>query len=584
MKFATLVVGSHAGVPLRIRDVAEVGLGQELRSGAATLNGEEIVLGTTLMLLGENSRTVSERVAAKLAEINRTLPDGVVARTVYNRSTLIDATIATVKRNLAEGALLVVVVLFLLLGNFRAALITALVIPLSMLFTLSGMVATGVSGNLMSLGALDFGLIVDGAVIIVENCLGRLAAAQQARGRLLARAERFAVVQSATREVVVPSLFGSFIIMVVYLPILTLTGVEGKMFTPMAQTVIMALIGAMIFSVTFVPAAVAIFLQGRVAESENFVMRGLRILYTPLLRMALARRGLVVLGAAVLIGLALLLAPRLGTEFIPSLDEGDLSIQALRIPGTSLTQSLALQQVLEKQIGKIPEVREFFARLGTAEIASDPMPPSISDGYVMLKPRSAWPDPGKSKAALIAEIEEAAAEIPGSNYEISQPIELRFNELISGVRSDLGVKIFGDDLEVLRATGRQIERLLARVPGAADVQTEQGSGLPVLTVQLDRAALGRYGLAAADVQELIAIALGGQEAGAIYEGDRRFPGCRATAGKSPHRLGSARVFTGAATRAALRRCAARARPGPLGRSEPVHPAQRRRPLRSHARP
>ena len=517
-----IVVGSSEGAPIYIRDIAEVELGKQLRTGAATLDGEEVVLGTTFMLMGENSRTVSVRVDDKIKEVNRTLPEGVVAKTVYNRTNLVDATIATVEKNLAEGAILVVVILFLLLGNIRAALLVALIIPLSMLFTITGMVQGKVSGNLMSLGALDFGIIVDGAVIIVENCIRRLAEEQHRLGRLLTRPERFALVADASIEVRRATMFGEAIIMIVYLPILTLTGVEGKMFIPMAVTVLLALGGAMIFSVTFVPAGVAIFLSGKVSEKENFLMRYAKKVYVPALHMAVASRGLVVTGAVVLLLLSLLVASRMGSEFIPSLDEGDIAIQALRVPGTSLTQSLEMQRVLEERLKKFPEVKESFARLGTAEVASDPMPPSIADGYVMLKPQKEWPNPDKSKAELIEEMNEALEELPGQNYEMSQPIQLRFNELISGVRSDLGVKVFGDDMDVLLKSATEINALLMKIPGAADVKVEQVTGLPVLTIQLNREAMARYGLNVGEVQEIIEIALGGKTAGQIFEGDRRF--------------------------------------------------------------
>ncbi len=518
-----IIVGSSGGVPIRIRDVAEVAIGQELRTGAATHDGQEVVLATAIMLLGENSRTVSARVDEKVREINRTLPAGVKAVAVYNRTNLVDATIATVQKNLLEGALLVVVVLFLLLGNFRAALLTALVIPLSMLFTITGMVAGKVSGNLMSLGALDFGIIVDGAVIIVENCLRRLAEDQHHRGRLLQRAERFETVFDATKEVIRPSLFGSIIIMVVYLPILTLQGVEGKMFVPMAFTVLAALAGAMLFSVTFVPATIALLIRGKVSEKENILMRGAKAIYRPLLRLSLANRPVVAVLALAVVVLCLLLGTRLGTEFIPSLDEGDVSMQAMRMPGTGLAQSVDMQGSIEKRLREFPEVKEVFARIGTSEVATDPMGPNIGDGYVMLKPNAQWPHPDESKPELVERMQAALAEVPGNNYEISQPIQQRTNELISGVRSDLGVKVFGDDLELLLKAGGQISAVLAKVPGASEVKVEQTTGLPFLTVELDRRALSRYGLNVADVQDSIAIALGGMEAGALFEGDQRFP-------------------------------------------------------------
>lgn len=517
-----IVIGSRHGVPVRISDVAEVREGRELRTGAATLNGEETVLGTAMLLIGENSRTVSQRVAAKLDEIARSLPEGVVARSLYDRTHLVEATISTVEKNLLEGALLVIVILFLILGNFKAAIATACVIPLSMLFTITGMVENRVSANLMSLGAIDFGIIIDGAVIIVENCLRLLAEEQHRRGRILTRAERFETILAGSQEVIKPSLFGTLIIAVVYLPVLTLTGVEGKMFTPMALTVLMALLGASILSMTFVPAAVAMLVTGRVSEKENWFMRGSRRIYVPLLSASIRNRGLVAGLAALLVIATGLVATRMGGEFIPSLDEGDVAVQALRVPGTSLTQSLEMQAALEKRLLQIPEVKEVFARTGTAEVATDPMPPSISDGYVMLKPRVQWPDPSKPKASLVTEIEKASEEIAGSNYELSQPIQLRFNELISGVRSDVGVKIFGDDLETLIQVATQVQSVLQAVPGAADVKTEQVAGLPVLTVKLNRAALSRLGLSVADVQAIVEIAVGGKSAGLVFEGDRRF--------------------------------------------------------------
>jgi cobalt-zinc-cadmium resistance protein CzcA len=517
-----IVIGSRNGVPVRIYDVADVQEGKDLRSGAATLDGKEMVLGTAMLLIGENSRTVAQRVATKLEQIGKSLPDGVVVRAIYDRTNLVDATIATVEKNLIEGALLVIVILFLILGNFKAAFVTALVIPLSMLFTITGMFENKVSANLMSLGAIDFGIIIDGAVIIVENCLRLLAHEQQSKGRLLTREERFETIIKGSREVIKPSLFGTLIIAVVYLPVLTLTGVEGKMFTPMALTVLFALLGASLLSMTFVPAAVALMVTGRFSEKENWFMRGAHRVYVPLLALSIRYRGVVAVSAAALLVVSGYAASRMGGEFIPSLDEGDIAIQALRIPGTSLTQSLEMQQMLEKRLLQLPEVKEVFARTGTAEVATDPMPPSISDGYVMLKPRDQWPDPKKPKSQLVKEVEAAAEDIAGSGYELSQPIQLRFNELISGVRSDVGVKIFGDDLDVLAQVASQVQSVLQNVQGAADVKTEQIAGLPVLTVKLDRQALSRLGISVADVQNIVEIAVGGKSAGLVFEGDRRF--------------------------------------------------------------
>ena len=517
-----IVIRNAQGVPVRIRDVAEVLLGKELRTGAATQNGQEVVLGTVFMLLGENSRTVSQRVAAKLVEVNRSLPAGVEAKTVYDRTSLVERTIATVSKNLLEGALLVVVVLLALLGNWRAALITAAVIPLSMLFLITGMVQNKVSANLMSLGALDFGLIVDGAVIIVENCIRRLALEQHRLNRVLDRGERFQAVYEATREVFKPSLVSVIVVVLVNLPIFALTGVEGKMFHPMAFTVVVALFGALILSVTFVPAAVALFVTGRVEERENRLMRGARGLYEPALRWVMGNKAPVVTGAVVAVALSGLLLTRMGSEFIPSLDEGDVALHALRIPGTSLTQAVEMQSALEKRLMQFPEVDKVFAKLGTAEIATDPMPPSVADNFVMLKPQDQWPDPKRSKENLVHAMQDAAQTIPGNNYEFTQPIQMRFNELISGVRSDVAVKVFGDDLDTLLQSGEQISSVLEGIPGAADVKVEQITGLPMLSVKLDRKKISRYGLSVGEVQDLIEVAIGGKQAGQVFEGDRRF--------------------------------------------------------------
>ncbi|MDY7574858.1 CusA/CzcA family heavy metal efflux RND transporter [Actimicrobium sp. CCI2.3] len=517
-----ILVGSRQGIPVRIRDVAEVVIGKELRTGAATENGREVVLGTVFMLIGENSRTVSRAVASKLDEINLSLPDGVFANTVYDRTTLVDKAINTVRKNLIEGALLVIAVLFLFLGNLRAALITAMVIPLAMLFTFTGMVTNAVSANLMSLGALDFGIIIDGAVVIVENCVRRLAHAQTNAGRTLTRTERFHEVFAAAREARRPLLYGQLIIMVVYLPIFALTGVEGKMFHPMAFTVVAALIGAMILSITFIPAAVALFIGNKVSEKENRVMSAARSAYAPMLRLAMANKSLVLTIAGVVIVLSGLLATRMGSEFVPSLDEGDIALHALRIPGTSLTQAIAMQAELERTIMQFPEVDKVFAKIGTAEIATDPMPPNVADNFVMLKPQSAWPDPTRSKADLLAAMQTAVANVPGNNYEFTQPIQMRFNELISGVRSDVAVKVFGDDMDVMNQAAEEISGVLSNVAGAADVKVEQTTGLPMLTIRIDREKTARLGLNVSDVQQVISTAIGGTEAGTLFEGDRRF--------------------------------------------------------------
>jgi len=517
-----LVVTTREGKPIFIRDIADVALGQELRTGAATENGNEVVLGTVFMLMGENSRTVAQRVAQKMEQINRSLPPGMSAKTVYDRTVLVDKTIRTVKANLLEGAALVIVVLFAFLGNFRAAIITALVIPLAMLFTISGMVTSKVSANLMSLGALDFGLIVDGSVIIIENCMRRFAEEQRKLGRLLTLEERFRLVYEATMEVRQATMFGELIIIVVYLPIFALTGVEGKMFHPMAVTVVIALIGAMLLSVTFVPAAVAIFLTGKVNEVENPTVLRVKQGFGVLLRKSLARPKVVVGGAALLFVVSLGLATRLGSEFIPSLDEGDIALHALRIPGTSLSQAVEMQRVLEHRIREFPEVSHTFTKIGTAEIATDPMPPSVADGFVILKDRSEWPDPNRSKREVVRAIEKALADIPGNNYEFTQPIQMRFNELIAGVRSDVAVKVFGDEMDTLFSNAERIATVLESVPGAADVKVEQVTGLPMLNIEFDRPRLARFGINIAEVQQVISTAIGGHVAGQLFEGDRRF--------------------------------------------------------------
>ena len=516
-----VIITEYDSVPIKIQDVASIGIGKELRSGAATQNGKETVLGTAMMLVGANSRTVARDVAEKLEEIQSSLPDGVVAVPVYDRTRLVDKAIATVTKNLLEGALLVIVVLFVLLGNFRAALITAAVIPLSMLATMTGMVRTGVSANLMSLGALDFGLIVDGAVIIVENSVRRLAQAQHNGGQQSLK-ERLNTVYEATSEVIRPSLFGVAIITVVYIPIFSLTGVEGKMFHPMAATVVMALLSAMVFSLTLVPAAVAVFLNGEISEKESVVITKAKSIYRPLLQLALKLRWVVIGFATILVAGSLWLATTLGSEFIPQLNEGDIALHAMRIPGTGLEQAVAMQEILEERIQSFPEVEKVFARLGTAEIATDPMPPNVADNFVILKPRDQWPDPSKTKDELVQEMEASLEQLPGNNYEFTQPIQMRFNELISGVRADLGIKVFGDDLEQLVATANDILKTINQVPGTADARVEQVTGLPTLSVIPKRTALGRYGLNVVELQEWVSAAIGGESAGLIYEGDRRF--------------------------------------------------------------
>ena len=521
-EIGAIVLDRREGVPIRVRDVAEVGEGLELRTGAATMDGREVVLGTVVMLIGQNSRDVARASAQRLQQVQASLPDGISVRPVYDRTALVDRTIATVGTNLAEGALLVIAVLFLLLGNIRAALITAAVIPLAMLATMTGMVRAGVSGNLMSLGALDFGLIVDGAVIIIENCLRRFGEAQARLSRRLTRQERHGVAASATVEVIRPSLYGVGIIAAVYIPIFALGGLEGKMFQPMAFTVVLALAAAMALSLTFVPAAVAVFLGGRVAAHDNAVMTAARKGYVPVLTWSLRRPGLLLPLAALFIVGCGVLATRLGSEFIPGLDEGDIAMHALRIPGTGIGQSVDMQLQLEAQLQQVPEVAHIFSKIGTPEVATDPMPPSVADTFIMLRPRADWPDPRKPKVAVLDELRQLAEAMPGNNYEFTQPIQMRFNELISGVRADVAIKVHGDDMDELARLGAAIAGIVAAVPGAADVRPEEVGGLPMLEIEPDREALARHGLDTAAVQDLVATAIGGETAGVFVEGDRRF--------------------------------------------------------------
>ncbi|MBI5155496.1 CusA/CzcA family heavy metal efflux RND transporter, partial [Candidatus Poribacteria bacterium] len=516
-----IVVTVEKGTPIYLRDVAEVLIGKELRTGSASENGKEVVVGTALMRLGENSRAVAAAVGAKLEEVRGSLPSGIAVRAVLNREVLVDATIRTVALSLLEGALLVIAVLFLTLGNIRAAVITALAIPLSMLIASTAMVRYGISGNLLSLGALDFGIIIDGAVIIVENCLRRLAEAQHAAGRQLTLRERLHEVFSASKQMIQPSAFGQAIIATVYLPILALTGVEGKMFHPMALTVIFALAGAFVLSLTFIPAMVALCITGKVREIESPIIRGAKRLYAPVLAFSLRLRWLVVVLAIAVFcgGIGLFL--RMGQEFIPPLDEGNLLIQSLRIPSTSLTQSTAMQLEVERVVSAIPEVELVFSKTGTAEVGFDPMPPSVSDTFIVLKPRSEWPDPATSKDEVGSRLMEAVASLPGQNYEIMQPIQMRFNELLAGTRGDLAVKVHGDDFDTMRSTANQIAALLNQVPGAESVTVEQTEGLPIMAIEVNRDAAARYGLSVADVHDVVSIAVGGLEAGQVFEGDRR---------------------------------------------------------------
>jgi heavy metal efflux system protein len=517
-------VKSVDGVPVYIRDVAQVIIGKELRTGAGTHNGEEVVIGTAMMLLGANSRTVSEGVHARMEEISKTLPENIKVKTLYNRTYLVDATLHTIEKNLVEGAIFVVVILLLLLGNLRAAVIVAFAIPLSMLFAVTGMVENKVSANLLSLGAVDFGIIVDGAVVFVENIVRRASEEQEHKGRRLTNNERLAVISDAGKQVAKPTLFGILIIMIVYLPILTLTGVEGKMFKPMSLVVIMALTGALILTFTFIPAACAMFLRGKFSEKESFIIRWIKGLYQPSLYWAIKMRWLTVALASVFLAFSAFIASGLGSEFVPELGEGALAVQPARIPSIGISTSIEMQKDTEKALmEEFPdEIESIFARTGTAEVATDPMGPNFSDTYLMLYPREEWTR-ASTQEELAGEIKEFLETIPGQNVEISQPIELRFNELISGVRSDLAVKIFGDDLDLLLKSGNEIAAVLTDIPGASDIKVEQVSGLSVLTIDIDREKIARYGLNVSDVQEVVSIAFGGEEAGTLYEGDRRFP-------------------------------------------------------------
>jgi cobalt-zinc-cadmium resistance protein CzcA len=522
IQIETIVLATIEGIPIRVRDIAEVIIGKEMRTGSASKDGHEAVVGTALMLIGANSRTVSQAVDEKLKEINKTLPSDIEAKAVLNRTKLVNATIKTVVSNLGEGAILVIAVLFLFLGQFRAALITAMVIPLSMLMTATGMVQSKISGNLMSLGAIDFGLIVDGAVIITENCLRRLTQKQHELGRTLELSERLQEVLTASKEMIQPTVFGQAIIITVYIPILTLTGVEGKMFHPMAMTVIFALVSAFVLSLTFVPAMIAVFVKGHLKEKENKIVEYSKRIYSPILDQSLKFPWWTISSGVVIFALSLILFYQLGQEFVPTLDERDIAMHAVRIPSTSLTQSTEMQTMVEKTIKKFPQVAYVYSKTGTAEMASDPMPPNVSDTFIILKPREEWPEPNLDKTNLIELIQTEVNKIPGNNYEFTQPIEMRFNELISGVRSDLAVKIYGDDFDVMQRAADHIANILRKIPGSADVKIAQTKGLPVLDVKIDREAASRLGINVSEGLDVLAIAAGGGKAGQIFEGDRRF--------------------------------------------------------------
>ncbi|MDB5512427.1 MAG: czcA [Enterovirga sp.] len=521
-EIGNVVVATRGGVPVRVKDVATVTIGRELRTGSASENGKEAVVGTALMLIGGNSREVAKAVDVRMKEIARSLPPSVEAKTVLDRTQLVDATVRTVAKNLAEGALLVVAVLFLLLGNIRAAIITALVIPVAMLITMTGMVQGRISANLMSLGALDFGLIVDGAVIIAENSLRHLAEKQHELGRRLSLEERLATVRRSAEEMIKPSVYGQAIIILVYVPLLTFTGVEGKMFAPMALTVIIALAAAFVLSLIFVPALIAIVITGRVQEKDVLLVRWLKALYRPALAGAVRHPGIVVTGAVILFFASGLMFLRLGQEFIPQLDEKNIAMHAMRIPSTSLTQSQEMQFAVEKAVTSFPQVAFVFSKTGTAEVAADPMPPNVSDTFIILKPEAGWPDPALPKERLIAEIQAKVGTIPGNNYEFTQPIQMRFNELLAGTRGDLAVKVFGEDFGTMLPAANQVATALRSVQGAQDVRVEQVTGLPLLEIGIDKAEIARLGLSHFAVQDVIGAAIGGREAGVMFEGDRRF--------------------------------------------------------------
>lgn len=516
---ANIVVktGNH-GVPIFVRDLGEIVTGATVRQGAVTADGKgEIVAGIAMMLKGENSRTVVDGVKQRVEQIRKTLPEGVELVPFYDRTELVNRTIRTVAKNLIEGALLVILVLFILLGNWRASLLVASVIPLSMLFAAICMVTFNVSGNLMSLGALDFGLIVDGAVIMVENAVRRRAEAQH----LASEEAPERTILEACLEVGRPVLFAVMIITIVYLPILSLTGIEGKMFKPMALTVVFALIGSLIFTLTYVPAAMTFLLRGKVEEKENMIMRKARELYAPALDWTIRNRGKALLIATALVAASFAVFPFLGAEFIPRLDEGSLALQVQRLPSVSLTESVRTAGMVESTLRQFPEVTRVISKTGRAEVATDPMGVDLSDVYVELKPPSQWTT-AHDRTALVEKMAEALEKnVPGANFSFSQPIELRVSELISGVRSDIAIKLFGDDLDMLKTKADEISRVAGRIPGAEDVKVEQVSGLPQLQIKPDRAAIARYGLNVEDVNDLVESLVAGKSAGVVYEGEQR---------------------------------------------------------------
>jgi len=520
--------GGGGATALRVKDVSNVVIGSGVRTGTATHDGKETVLGAALMLLGENSRIVSERVHERIQEIQNKLPKNVEIETLYNRTNLVNATISTVEKNLVEGAILVVVVLLLLLGNVRAAIIVATAIPLSMLFAITGMVQTRVSGNLMSLGAVDFGLIVDGAVVIAENIVRLLAEKQHQLGRLLNKQERIQTILTASKQVGTPTVFGVSIITIVYIPILTLTGVEGKMFVPMAMTVIFALIGALILALTLIPVLCSYFMTKKVSEEDNFIIRFAKRIYAPVLEFALRQRLIVLAGAVAIFVASMFVFNRLGAEFIPQLDEGSLAVQMIRTTSIGLEPSIKMQTAAEKLlIEKFPEITHTFARIGTAEVATDPMGVNVGDSYVMLKEPKEW---RKVNGKTISKDEltnlmaaELNANFPGQSYLFSQPIELRFNELLSGSRADIAIKVFGENYDELEKIAGEVREIVEKIPGAADVEFDAAGKSPVFQVTANREGMAKYNAQAGEINRTVESAFAGNEVGVIVDGNRRYP-------------------------------------------------------------
>jgi len=512
-----IIVAEKDGVPIRVRDVARVVLGSEIRRAAVTADGKgEVVLGLGFMMMGENSHDVTQRLAVRLEEVKKTLPPGIQVRPVYARTTLVEQVLQTVRTNLLEGALLVIAVLFMCLGNLRAGLIVAAAIPLSMLFAFNLMLQAGIAGSLMSLGAIDFGLIVDSSVIMVENSVRRLAEDKSGRSKL-------EIVREAAIEVRKPTLFGELIIMIVYLPILALEGMEGKLFRPMALTVIFALVGSMVLSLTLMPVLASLLLPRHINERENLVMRGLRRIYAPVLDWALRHRGLVLAGAVLGLGNGVFLATQLGSEFVPKLQEGTIVINTVRLAGVSLEESARYGTRVEKALlAKFGnEIEHIWTRTGTPEVATDPMGIEVSDVFITLKPVSEWRH-AEDQRGLVTAMQNELARLPGMRAAFTQPIEMRVNEMVAGIRSDIGVKLFGDDLELLKTKAREIEKVVKGIPGATDVAVEQVTGQPMLQVEVDRVAIARRGIASSEILSVVE-ALGTREVGFLQEGERRFP-------------------------------------------------------------